>query len=174
MTPRSPLRFRDHCNYVDSYTPPRMSTRYFEDIAVGETHEFGGRTVTKTEVIAFAEKYDPQPFHLDEQAAKESVFGELVASGWHTVCLLNRMLVDGFIRETANLGGRGVDDLRWYRPLRPGITLSGRVEVLSKERSDRHAGRGYIEYEFTAVDDEDRELVSMTAELLVGRRPEAE
>lgn len=151
-----------------------MSTRYFEDIAIGETHEFGGRTVTKTEIIAFAEKYDPQPFHIDERAATESVFGELVASGWHTVCLLNRMLIDGFLRETANLGGRGADDLRWHRPLRPGTTVSGRLEVLSKSPSDRHDDRGYITYSFTALDEQDRELVSMSADLLVGRRPDGE
>lgn len=151
-----------------------MSIRYFEDIAVGETHEFGGRTVTKTEVIAFAEKYDPQPFHIDERAATESVFGELVASGWHTVCLLNRMLIDGFLRETANLGGRGADDLRWHRPLRPGTTVSGQLEVLSKSPSERHSDRGDITYRFTALDEQDRELVTMTADLLVGRRPDGE
>lgn len=151
-----------------------MNTRYFEDISVGETHEFGGRTVTKTEVIAFAEKYDPQPFHIDERAAEDSVFGELVASGWHTVCLFNRMLIDGFLRETANLGGRGADDLQWHRPLRPGTTVSGRVEVLSKSPSDRHDDRGYITYGFAALDEQDRELVSMTADLLVGRRPDEE
>jgi len=149
-----------------------MHTRYFEDIEVGETHEFGGRTVTRTEILTFAEKYDPQPFHLDEEAAESSVFGELVASGWHTVCLLNRMLVDGFLRETENLGGRGVDDLRWHRPLVPDTTVSGRVEVLSKSPSERHTDRGYVTYGFTALDERDREVVSMTAELLVGRRPD--
>lgn len=151
-----------------------MSTRYYEEISIGETHVFGGRTVTKPEIIAFAEKYDPQPFHIDERAAEDSVFGELVASGWHTVCLFNRMLIDGFLRETANLGGRGADDLEWHRPLRPGTTVSGRVEVLAKSPSERHADRGYITYGFTALDEQDRELVSMTADLLVGLRPEGE
>lgn len=149
-----------------------MNTRYFEDISVGETHEFGGRTVTKTEILQFAEKYDPQPFHLDEEAAESSVFGELVASGWHTVCLFNRMLVDGFIRETANLGGRGANDLQWQRPLKPGTTVSGRIEVLSKVASERHDDRGYITYGFSALDEQDRELLTMTADLLVGRRPD--
>lgn len=149
-----------------------MSTRYFEDISIGESHEFGGRTVTKTEILMFAEKYDPQPFHLDEKAAETSVFGELVASGWHTVCLFNRMLVDGFIRDTANLGGRGANDLRWHRPLKPGMTVSGRIEVLSKVPSDRHEDRGYVTYGFTALDEEDKKLLSMTADLLVGRRSE--
>lgn len=147
-----------------------MSVRHFEDLAVGETHKLAGKTVTKSEIIAFAEKYDPQPFHLDERAAEDSVFGELVASGWHTVCVFNRLLVDGFVRRTANLGGRGADDLRWHRPLRPGNTVSGRVEVLSKTTSDRHSDRGYVTYEFTAYNERDEELASMTAELLVRRR----
>jgi len=149
-----------------------MSIRYFEDLDVGENHKFGGRTVTKPEILTFAEKYDPQPFHLDEEAAESSIFGELVASGWHTVCLFNRMLVDGFIRETANLGGRGVDDLQWHRPLKPETTVYGRVEVLSKVPSDRHEDRGYVKYRFTALDHQDRELLSMTADLLVGRCPD--
>jgi len=150
-----------------------VSTKYFEDLSVGELHEFGGRTVTKQGILSFAEKYDPQPFHLDERAAEDSVFGGLVASGWHTICILNRMLVDGFIRDTANMGGRGADDLQWHRPLRPDTTLSCRVEVLDKAPSERHPGRGYVTYEFTALDEQDRELVSMTAELLVRRRAEA-
>ena len=147
-----------------------MSVRYYEDLTVGETHELSSKTVTKSEIIAFAEKYDPQPFHLDERAAEDSVFGELVASGWHTVCIFNRLLVDGFIRGTANMGGRGADDLRWHQPLRPGNTVSGRVEVLSKTPSDRHADRGYVTYEFTALDERDEKLLSMTADLLVRRR----
>lgn len=147
-----------------------MSMRYFEDLSPGECHEIGGRTVTKQEILSFAEKYDPQPFHLDEKVAKESVFGGLVASGWHTVCLLNRMLVDGFVRDTANMAGRGVDDLRWYKPLRPGTTLSGRVKILEMTPSDRHDDRGYVTYEFAAFDQHDEELLSMTAELLVRRR----
>lgn len=151
-----------------------MSIRYFEDLSVSETHELGSKTVTKSEIIDFAEKYDPQAFHLDERAAEDSVFGELVASGWHTVCVYNRLLVDGFIRETANMGGRGADDLRWHRPLRPGNTVSGRVEILSKTPSDRHPGRGYVTYEFTALNEDDEILVSMSVELLVERRESAD
>ncbi|WP_227378162.1 MaoC family dehydratase [Haladaptatus halobius] len=147
-----------------------MSVRFFEDLSTGESHKFGGRTVTKQEILSFAEKYDPQPFHLDERAAEDSVFSGLVASGWHTVCLLNRMLVDGFVRDTANMGGRGADDVRWHRPLRPGTTLSGCVEVLEKTLSKRHPDRGYVTYEFTAFDEEGERLVSLTAELLVRRR----
>ena len=147
-----------------------MSLRHFEDLSVGETRELAGKTVTKSEIIAFAEKYDPQPFHLNEQAAEDSVFGGLVAPGWMTVCILNRLIVDGFIHETANMGGRGADDVRWHRPLRPGTTVTGRIEVLSKTPSDQHPDRGYVTYEFSALNDQDEKLLSMTAELLVRRR----
>ncbi|WP_255152070.1 MaoC family dehydratase [Halorarius halobius] len=147
-----------------------MSVRHFEDLSVGESHEFGERTVTRDEILSFAELYDPQPFHVDEEAAAESVFGGLVASGWHTVCLMNRLLVDGFLLDVANMGGRGVDDLRFHRPLRPGTTISARVEVLSKEPSERHDARGYVTYRFEAVDDDGERLLSMTADTLVRRR----
>ena len=150
-----------------------MSLRYFEDLSIGETRELAGKTVTKSEIIEFAQKYDPQPFHLDERAAEGSVFGGIVAPGWMTVCILNRLIVDGFIRETANMGGRGADDVRWHRPLRPETTVTGIIEVLSKTPSDRHSDRGYVTYEFCALNDKDEKLLSMTAELLVRRRETA-
>lgn len=147
-----------------------MSVRHFEDLEVGERHEFGGHTVTKAAIIEFAEKYDPQPFHTDEEAAKDSIFGGLVAPGWMTVCVYNRMLVDEFLTETANLGGRSASDIRWHRPLRPGTTVSGRVTVLKKRPSTHHDDRGYVDYRLEALGDDGEPLVSMTVELIVGRR----
>ena len=97
--------------------------QYSEDIEVGDTMEFGEYHVTKEEIIDFAERYDPQVFHTDEAAAKDSAFGELVASGWHTASMCMRMLVDGPLQERAGMGARGVDELRWKRPVRPGDTL---------------------------------------------------
>ncbi|HKJ59639.1 MAG TPA: MaoC/PaaZ C-terminal domain-containing protein, partial [Halobacteriales archaeon] len=104
--------------------------RYFEDVEVGDAAEFGGYQVTAEEVVAFAERYDPQPFHTDEAAAQGSVFGGLVASGWHTAAMCMRMRVDAEGKEVPLLGSRGVDELRWRRPVRPGDTLRVRTEVV--------------------------------------------
>jgi len=146
-----------------------MGVRHFEDLEVGESNEFGSRTVTKDEIVEFGRKYDPQPFHTDEEAAKESIFGGLVAPGWMTVCVYNRMLVDNFLTTTANLGGRSASDVQWHRPLRPGTTVSGRVTVLEKRPSTHHTDRGYVDYRFEALDDELEPLVTMAVELIVAR-----
>jgi len=147
-----------------------MDVRHYEDLEVGERHEFGGTTVTEAEIIEFGEKYDPQPFHTDPEAAEESIFGGLVAPGWMTVCVYNRVLVEEFVSGTANLGGRRADDVQWHRPLRPGTTVSGRVTVLAKRPSSHHGDRGYVDYRFEALDDAGDLLVSMRCELIVGRR----
>ncbi|WP_435196099.1 MaoC family dehydratase [Natronomonas sp. EA1] len=107
--------------------------QYYEDVEVGETKEFGAYEVTKEEIIEFAEKYDPQPFHVDEEAAEESMFGGLIASGWHTAAMTMRMLVEHTTRDAASTGAMGVDELRWKKPVRPGDTLHVEVEILDKE-----------------------------------------
>lgn len=119
--------------------------QYYEDIEVGDTMEFGEYHVTKEEIVDFAERYDPQVFHTDEAAAKDSAFGELVASGWHTASMCMRMLVDGPLQERAGMGARGVDELRWKRPVRPGDTLSIRSEVVDKRVSESDPKRGYVD-----------------------------
>ncbi|SEH15108.1 Acyl dehydratase [Natronorubrum sediminis] len=119
--------------------------QYYEDIEVGDTTEFGEYHVTKEEIVDFAERYDPQVFHTDEEAAKESAFGELVASGWHTASMCMRMLVDGPLQERAGMGARGVDELRWKQPVRPGDTLSIRSEVIDKRVSESDPKRGYVD-----------------------------
>jgi acyl dehydratase len=114
--------------------------RYFEDIEVGEVAEFGDHTVTRQEIVEFAEQFDPQPFHIDETAAKASQFDGLIASGWHTASLCMRMLVDNYLSDSASAGARGVEELRWLRPVRPGDTLTCRLEVVETEASDRPVG----------------------------------
>jgi len=116
--------------------------RYYEDLDIGETYETGGYTVTKEEIIEFAEQFDPQPFHLDEEAAQDSMFGELVASGLHTLCLSVRLFVTEIVNgevDIANMGGLGMDDLRWHEPVRLGETL--RVGSRSSARHPRQADR---------------------------------
>ncbi|QLG48143.1 MaoC family dehydratase [Natrinema halophilum] len=134
--------------------------RYYEDIEIGETNEYGEYHVTKEEIIEFAEQYDPQPFHVDEDAAEESAFGELVASGWHTAAMCMRMLVDGPIEERASMGARGVDELRWKQPVKPGDILSIRTEILDKRVSESDPRRGYVDSRLEGVTHNDDVVIS--------------
>ena len=109
--------------------------RYFEELEVGETIDCGSIEVTEEEMLEFAERYDPQPFHIDPDAAKDSMYGDLIASGWLTAGLSARLLVKGYMNKNATLGGNGIDDLRWHRPVYAGDTLSVTVELV-----DKHAG----------------------------------
>ncbi|MBI4964531.1 MAG: MaoC family dehydratase [Desulfomonile tiedjei] len=131
-----------------TFTSPAQN-RYFEDYVVGAVHEFGSVTIEEGEIIEFAKRFDPQPFHTDPEKAKESAFGGLIASGWHTASLVMRLLVDHYVSRVASLGSPGVDELRWRKPVRPGDTLSVRVTVLesrvSRSKPDRGTIRSYIE-----------------------------
>ncbi|ELZ18000.1 MaoC domain-containing protein dehydratase [Haloterrigena salina JCM 13891] len=144
--------------------------QYYEDIEVGETQEFGEYTVTKEEILEFAERYDPQPFHTDEEAAEESAFGELVASGWHTASICMRLLVDGSIQDQASMGARGVDELRWNQPVRPGDTLSVRTEVVDKRVSESDPKRGYVDSRLEGINQHDEVVISWVGLGMVERR----
>jgi len=105
--------------------------KYFEDVRPGESDTLGSHTFTEAEIIAFARKYDPQPFHIDPEAAKGTMFGGLIASGWHTCAIMMRMTADTIRRnQLATTGSPGVDSCRWLKPVRPGDTLTGRSQVL--------------------------------------------
>lgn len=109
---------------------------YFEDLEVGTTAAFGRYAVTREEVIEFASKYDPQPFHLSDEAAAQTHFGRISASGWHTCAMVMRMLVDNITeRKQAGLGSPGLDELRWLRPVYPGDVLRVETELLGKQQS---------------------------------------
>lgn len=148
-----------------------MTTQYFEDVAVGETRSFGERTITKAEMIEFAERYDPQPFHVDEAAAEESVMGGLVARGWHTAAVCMRLLVEN-VDDRAMAGARGIDDLRWIEPVRPGDTISVELEVVDKYPSDRK-GVGYVDERLTGYADGEA-VISWIALEMVRRRPDGD
>ncbi|MCU4718486.1 MaoC family dehydratase [Halapricum hydrolyticum] len=126
---------------------------YFEDLSVGDTETFGTYTVTREEIVEFARQYDPQPFHVDPEAAAQSPFGGLVASGWHTTAMTMRVLVDGFLARAATRGALGVDELRWYDPVRPGDTLSARSEVLATESWSDDYGKADVRVETRVEDD---------------------
>lgn len=145
-------------------------TKFFEDLSEGETFESDTYTITKEEIISFAEQFDPQPFHVNEAAAEDSMFGELVASGLHTLSLTTRLTVDGCLSEIANMGGSGMDELRWYTPVRPGDTLSVHVEVHEKTPSDSRSDRGYVDLKRRVYDDDGEEVMSAISHNIVRRR----
>ena len=118
--------------------------RYFEDYLPGAVHEFGSITIRESEIIDFARRFDPQPFHIDPVVAKQSPFGGLIASGWHTAGIAMRLLVDNYVSKAASLGSPGVDEIRWRKPVRPDDTLSVRVTVLESKLSRSKPGQGTI------------------------------
>jgi acyl dehydratase len=115
---------------------------YWEDFPVGLVREFGGMTLTKEEIVRFAKQYDPQPFHVDEEAARHTVFGGLVASGWQTCSVAMRMMCDAYLLESASAGSPGIESIRWTVPVRPGDTLRLRLTVLEARvlKSKPHIG----------------------------------
>ena len=141
----------------------------FEDLSVGDTFELGTYDVTETEIREFAERYDPQWFHTDsERAREESMFGGLVASGWHTAAMTMRLLVDGFFSDSAALGAKGVEELRWRRPVHPGDTLSATVEVVDTE--PERPDRGLVRLSITTTNDDGEAVCTMRADVMFGRR----
>ncbi len=132
--------------------------RYFQDYVAGSVHEFGPILVEKDEVIAFARRFDPQVFHVDPEGAQKSAFGGLIASGWHTSCLMMRLFVDHYLSKVASLGSPGVDELRWKTPVRPGDELSIRVTVLETKLSTSKPDRGIVR-SFIEVLNQNREVV---------------
>jgi acyl dehydratase len=141
---------------------------YFEDIEVGETRTFGEYTLSKEEIIEFAEQYDPQPFHTDEAAAKESKFDGLAASGWHTAAACMRLLADN-IGDRAMAGARGVDELRWIKPARPGTTLTVELEVVDKYPAD-DPEIGNVDNRMTAYDQDGEAVITWVGLAMVERR----
>jgi acyl dehydratase len=118
--------------------------RYFEDYVPGLTVDCGSFTMTEADIVAFAQEYDPQPFHVDPVAAKDGPYGGLIASGWHTTSMMMRQLVEHFISPESSLGAAGIDEIRWPRPVRPGDTLHVRATVTEARRSASRPDRGII------------------------------
>lgn len=148
--------------------------QYFEDIAVGASQSFGRYEVTREEVIEFASKYDPQPFHLDDAAAAATHFGRLSASGWHTCAMTMRMLVDNLkANRQAGLGSPGIDQLRWLRPVFPGDTLRCESTVLEKRRSRSRPEMGLFKSRLTVFNQDDTPVMEMVSNGLVSVRDPA-
>jgi acyl dehydratase len=144
--------------------------RYFEDLAVGEEIALGSVTVDEAEMVAFAERYDPQPFHVDADAAAASPFKGLAASGWYTCALFMRLYVDGLLTDTASQGSPGVEELRWLVPVRAGDTLRGRVRLIDARPSSTRPDRATIVNECELINQRDEVVMRLRARGLIGRR----
>lgn len=148
---------------------------YFEDIQLGVTSAFGPLTVSREEVIRFASEFDPQPFHLSDDAAAHTHFGSLSASGWHTTALCMKMMVAEWQKHTrvqaASLGAMGVDELRWLRPVRPGDTLRGTSEIVEKKASRSRPEMGIVKSRVTLFNQNDEPVMTMAPIAMVRTRP---
>ncbi|KOX95455.1 MULTISPECIES: MaoC family dehydratase [Halorubrum] len=142
--------------------------RFYEDLSVGDTRHSDDYQITKSEIVEFGEKYDPQPFHTDEQAAAGSTFGGLVASGWQTAAICMRLHVESS-EDTATQVGLGIDDLRWHRPLRPGNSLRLRTEILNKRTSESDSSRGIVTTGHEGLNQDDDLVISYEATAMVQR-----
>ena len=146
-------------------------TIYFEDFAPGQVRESPARRVTKAEILAFAQAYDPQPFHTDEEAARRSIFGGLLASGWHTTAIFMRLLWEAFLKDTASLGSPGVDEVRWLRPVRPGDTLRVRFTVVETIPSRSKPDRGVVKSVSEVLNQHGEVVMTVRGLGMFGRRP---
>lgn len=154
-------------------TPHKQYKFYWEDFPVGSVREFGGITLTKEEIIDFATKFDPQPFHLDEEAAKHSLFGRLCASGWHTCALAMRMMCDAYLLETASLGSPGLENIRWLKPVYPGDTLHARSVVLEARPMESKPHVGLLRTRWEVINQHNEDVMQMEGYGMFRRRPKA-
>jgi acyl dehydratase len=145
-------------------------TLTFEDFPVGHFGTFGPRHVTREEIIAFASEFDPQPMHLDEEAARHTMLGGLSGSGWHLCSLMMRMMFDGYIRRTASLGSPGVDEVRWLSPLRPGDDLMLDIDVTAARVSRSRPTTGIVTFAMRIRNAADQVLLEATSPIIVERR----
>lgn len=151
-----------------------MSMIFFEDLSIGDTHEFGNKLVLREEVIDFAKQFDPQPFHLDDEAAAKTHFGKLCASGWHTCAMTMRLLVDDLMdRKMAGAGSPGIDRIRWRRPVFPGDRLRVRTTVLEKHPKDNRPDMGLMLNQIEVFNQDDIVVMTLVSRSLVMRREPA-
>jgi acyl dehydratase len=147
--------------------------RYFEDYVPGLVVDCGSFAVSEAEILDFARRYDPQPFHIDPEAAAAGPYGGIIASGWHTASLMMRQLVERFISQESGLGAAGIDEIRWPRPVRPGDTLHVRAIVLEARLSQSKPGRGIIKTRMEAATSGGEVAMTMTGINFVRVRPPA-
>ncbi len=153
-------------------TPRERPIRfYWEDFVPGSSREFGAMPVSRDAVLAFAAQFDPQPFHLDDEAAAASLFGRLAASGWHTCAMAMRMMCDDYLLDSASLGSPGIDALRWLKPVFPGDTLSVRLTVLQARPMASRPTVGLVQSQWEVINQQREPVLSMSGWGMFGRRP---
>lgn len=153
-------------------TKPSTTIRwYFEDFQVGQEFDAGSVVVDAEELDQFARRYDPQPFHIDPEAAKDSIFGGVIASGWHTCSMIMRLMVDGLLLETASLGSPGLDQVRWIKPVRAGDRLHVIARTLAVRASQSKPDRGVVDWIWEARNQHGELVTTVTSMGMIGRRP---
>ena len=140
---------------------------WFEDYVPGAVHDLGSVMVDEQEIIAFAQQFDPQPFHLDKEWAEKSVFGGLIASGWHTACMAMRLIVDHYLSEVSSEGSPGIDELRWLRPVRPGDQLSVRATILDARLSRSRPERGIVRSQIETLNQDEEVVMHLTSTIFI-------
>ena len=153
-----------------SFATP-ATDRWFEDYEVGGTYRLGSLCLSEAEIIDFAKRFDPQPFHIDPEAARQSPYGGIIASGWHTGSAVMRLMVDHFISSNAGLGSPGLDEVRWLKPLRPDMTLHVQITILEARRSQSKPDRGFIKHLIEGLDDAGQPVITLRALGMVRCRP---
>ena len=148
-----------------------MPRLYWEDFTPGRVFEHGPRRLPRDEMIAFAIEFDPQPMHIDEAAARETMLGGLAASGWYLCCILMRMCVDAFVGDSTSMGAPGVEEVRWLVPVRPDDELRLKATVLESRPSRSRPDMGLVRYSFELFNAEGQRVVALTTSLMMGRRP---
>jgi acyl dehydratase len=149
-----------------------MSERYFEDFTIGAVFKPSGRVrVTKEDIVAFAVKFDPQPFHLDEDAGRKSIFGRLVASGWHTAAMTMSLIARSEDRPAGGTVGLGFDSLKWPIPVKPGDELRIESEIVETRESKSRPDRGLIKIRTRTLNQDDEVVQEVVGSVMVPRRP---
>jgi acyl dehydratase len=151
-----------------------MSTEwYFEDFHAGQEIDLGTRTVTEDEIIDFASRFDPQPFHVDVDAAARSIYGGVIASGWHTCSMMMRMVVDGLMAKSSSMGSPGLDGVRWLAPVRAGDTLNVRYLTTQVKASNSKPDRGVVWSKWVAINQHGETVCTVEGMGMFARRPAA-
>ena len=147
-----------------------MSKLYFEDFQVGHVAEYGDKLVTAEEIKEFAAEFDPQPMHLDEEAARKTLVGGLCASGWHTCAIMMRIVADGFMLNSSSMGSPGVDEIRWRAPVRPNDRLRVRVNVLETREPKSRPDFGFVKIRYDVLNADNVVVMTSVGNMMFGRR----
>lgn len=145
---------------------------YFEDFPVGETLEIGRHTITESEILEFARRYDPQPFHVNADTARNSIYGGLIASGWQTCAIAMRVMCDAYLLDAASMGSPGMEEIRWLKPVRPGDTLIIK-RTIEEARPTSKIDRGLVLTRWDIYNQRDEHVLMMRGYGLFGRKPES-